>query len=72
VIHHPQILGEAACRISDELHVSHPEIPWTKIIGMRNILVHDYIGIDLNLVWQVVERDLPELRPKLERLFRDL
>jgi uncharacterized protein with HEPN domain len=71
VIHHLQILGEAASRISTELHESHPEVPWTKIIGMRNILVHNYVGIDLNLVWQVIERDLPELRPKLERLLRD-
>ena len=71
VIHHLQILGEAASRITTELLESHPEVPWTKIIGMRNILVHNYTGIDLILVWQVVDQDLPELRPKIERLLRD-
>jgi len=54
VLHHIQILGEAASRISDEFQEEHPDIPWFKIIGMRNILVHDYFHIDIDVVWSVV------------------
>lgn len=61
VLHHIQILGEAASRISDEFQEEHPDIPWFKIIGMRNILVHDYFHIDIDVVWSVVENDLPAL-----------
>jgi uncharacterized protein with HEPN domain len=61
ILHHIQILGEAAARLSDEFQEKHTDIPWFKIIGMRNILVHDYFGIDIEAVWSVVENDLPVL-----------
>lgn len=51
-----QIIGEAARALSSDLKDQHPEMPWSKIIGMRNILVHDYFGIDVDVVWAVVER----------------
>ena len=62
VVHHLQIIGEAAARISDDQKVKHPEVPWKAITGMRNILVHDYFGIDLDIVWQAVENDIPALK----------
>ena len=62
ILHHLLILGEAATRISDEFKEKHSEIPWSKIIGMRNILVHNYFGIDFDVVWSVVDKDLPELK----------
>lgn len=49
-LHHLQILGEAAARVSDQFQDNHPDIPWFKIIGMRNILVHDYFRIDIEAV----------------------
>ena len=61
VLHHIKILGEEASRISDEFQEEHPDIPWFKIIGMRNILVHDYFHIDIDVVWSVVENDLTAL-----------
>jgi uncharacterized protein with HEPN domain len=68
ILHHIQILGEAAARLSDEFQEKHPEIPWFKIVGMRNILVHDYFSIDINAVWSVVENDLPVLYEQIVKL----
>jgi uncharacterized protein with HEPN domain len=67
VIHHLQIIGEAVRGISPEFKSSHPEIPWVEIIGMRNILVHHYFGIDRDAVWKVVEHDLPLLKEQFSR-----
>ncbi|MBN1781405.1 DUF86 domain-containing protein [bacterium] len=65
VLYHLQLLGEAVVRISTEITDRYPEIPWRQIIGMRNILVHDYFGIDADVVWNVVENDLPELKKNI-------
>lgn len=61
MIYHLQVIGEAASRLSDEFRKQHPAIPWSKIIGMRNILVHHYFEIDTAIVWAAVEHDLPAL-----------
>ena len=55
-------------RISEPLRLTHPEIPWSKIIGMRHILVHGYFQIDLDLVWQAVEHDLPALKSQISAI----
>jgi uncharacterized protein with HEPN domain len=62
VVHHLEIVGEACRGLSEDLRGRHPEIPWPAIIGMRNILVHDYFGLNLDEVWAAVERDLPILQ----------
>ena len=72
IVHHLQILGEASRTLSSDLKDQHPEIPLPKIIGMRNILVHDYFGIDVEVVWSVVERDLPDLKRQIEAMLREL
>ena len=68
IVHHLQIIGEATARISDDFRNSSPHIPWSKIIGMRNILVHHYFGIDCDVVWSVIEKDLPVLECNLKDL----
>ncbi len=72
IIHHLQIISEAARGLSSDLKNQHPEMPWSKIIGMRNILVHDYFGIDVEVVWAVVERDLPDLKLQIETILREV
>lgn len=67
IVHHLQVLGEAAARLDASLRVR-SAAPWAGIIGMRNILVHRYFGIDLDAVWQVVERDLDPLEAEVKRL----
>ena len=63
-----QILGEAANRVSQAFREAHPEVPWSEIIGMRHKIVHDYLGVDYDIVWAVVSEDLPMLAGKLERI----
>jgi uncharacterized protein with HEPN domain len=67
-----QIIGEAASRLPEEIRNLAPDIPWHKIIGMRNILVHGYFAIDLDVVWDAVQRDVPLLKPAVEALLKKL
>jgi uncharacterized protein with HEPN domain len=62
------ILGEASKKISNEMRVTHPEIPWRKVAGFRDVVVHDYFGVDLKEVWRIIRRDLPALAKLLEPL----
>ena len=62
MVSHIQIVGEACRAISAQLRDRYPEAPWRAIIGMRHVLVHRYFGLDLDAVWAVVERDLPDLK----------
>ena len=68
LIHLVQVIGEAARHVSREFAASHAEIPWENIIGMRHKVVHDYLGVDEDIVWQVVTEDLPNLVEALEPL----
>ncbi len=61
-----EIIGEASARLSDEFRNTHVDIPWKEIIGMRNILIHDYFGTDLGGVWTSIKEDLPKLRDRLK------
>ncbi len=72
VVHHLQIIGEAAMRLGRDFHLAHPEVPWPQIVAMRNVLVHEYFGIDLNEVWKTVERDLPIFQRAVEELLKSL
>ena len=66
VVRNLQIMAESSQRLSDEEKSKHPAIPWRDIAGFRNILVHDYLGLDLDIIWSVVEQDLPSLRDALK------
>ena len=68
LIHLVQVIGEAARQVSSEFTRAHPEIPWANIIGMRHKVVHDYLGVDEDIVWQVVTTDLPTLVSLIEPL----
>ncbi len=59
------IMGEAANRISEEFQDKHPEIPWSSIIGTRNVIVHGYDQVKLQIVWDIIHKDLPTLKKSL-------
>jgi uncharacterized protein with HEPN domain len=65
MIRNIQIIGEATRSLSSELRDQHPHIPWSIIIGMRHVLVHDYFDIDADIVWRMVSVDLPAIKPLL-------
>lgn len=63
-----EVVGEAASRVSKATQRQYPKIPWPQMIGMRNRLVHDYVVIDVDIVWQTVVEELPSLVAELERI----
>ena len=72
LLHYLQVLGEAASKTPAEFQETHPAIPWSRMRGMRHILVHDYFRIDPDVVWTAVERDLPQLKRALLTLLAEL
>lgn len=65
MVRHLLVLGEASRALPLEFQKQYPEVPWNYIIGMRNVLVHEYFGIDLDIVWRVISDDLPRLKYQL-------
>ena len=72
MVNHIALIGEACRAFPQEFQASHANVPWADIIGMRNLLVHHYFGIDVEAVWSVVERDIPELKMNIEVILRSL
>ena len=72
VIRNIQILGQAVKGLSDGTRALDATVAWRQIAGMRDKLIHEYFGVDLSLVWDVVERELPQLRPRIENLILQL
>lgn len=72
VIRRLEIIGEAVKNVSSELRERHSDIPWRQIAGMRDVLIHEYFGVDLELAWQVTQRDLPDLKQKLSKILEEL
>ena len=66
------ILGEAANKVSDRLQADHPEIPWGDIIGMRNILIHDYVKPRPKYMWDAYRNDLDSLKAQLLEILKEL
>lgn len=68
VVRNLQVMAESSQRLSGEIKNKYPEIPWDDISGFRNVLVHDYLGMDLDVIWSVVEQELPRLKKVLNKI----
>lgn len=63
-----EIIGEAVNLISDELKQKHAQVEWRKIAATRNFLVHEYFGIDYRVIWNIIQKDLPEFKSQLQQI----
>ena len=72
IIRRVEIIGEAARNIPQEIQIEYPEIPWDEMKGMRNVLIHEYFGVDLDLTWEVTRKDLPDLKSQIISLKEEL
>ena len=72
VLRNLQTLGESAKRISEDRKASHPEVEWPRIVAFRNVLVHEYLGINLERVWQIAQRDVPPLKQAVIVMLREI
>ena len=72
MVHHLQIIGEASSGIDRTWRDAHPSVDWAAIIGMRQVLVHRYWRVDLDVVWATIENDIPRLRDQVEQLLEQM
>jgi uncharacterized protein with HEPN domain len=72
VIRQIEIIGEAIKRVSRDMHSTYPEIPWKDIAGMRDKLIHDYFGVDIDTVWLTAKEDIHILKDQVIKILQDL
>jgi len=71
VIRNFEIIGEAAARLDTDFKDSHKEVPWSQLKGYRNRLIHEYFGVDYEIVFEIIQNDLPTLSKQLQNLLRN-
>ncbi|MEQ8971197.1 HepT-like ribonuclease domain-containing protein [Coleofasciculus sp. E2-BRE-01] len=72
VIRNLEIIGEATKRLSEEIITNYPNVPWRQMAGLRDVLIHDYLKVDLEEVWLVVETDIPPLKVQIQQILDTL
>ncbi|NQS90454.1 DUF86 domain-containing protein [Patescibacteria group bacterium] len=67
-----EVIGEAIKNIPDDIRKNYPEIPWKNMAGMRDKVIHEYFGVRLEMVWEVIKKDIPYLKPLFEKILMGL
>ena len=67
-----EIVGEAVNRLSDDLIANNPDVEWRKVTGLRNMLIHEYFGIDDKLIWAIIQKNIPDLKNKVSVIVSSL
>ncbi len=68
IIRRIEIIGEAAKNISDDVKKRYPDVSWNEVVGTRDIFIHHYFGVDLEIVWNIMKIDLPDLKKKIKNI----
>ncbi len=71
VIRNFEIIGEASNKLPEEFRKKYPEVPWRSIIGLRNVLIHDYLGVDIKAVWGNLKQELPHLKEQIKSILEN-
>ena len=70
VLHQLYVIGEAAAHVSSDIKDRHPGIPWKAIYGFRNFIAHEYFSLDVDIVWQTIAQDVPDLKSRMDQILR--
>lgn len=71
VLRRLEIIGEAVKRIPNNIRDDYEDVPWRKVAGMRDIIIHEYFGVTLSMIWVVTQRDLPDLKSRIKKIIKD-
>jgi len=71
VIRNLEVIGEASTKISKSFREKYPDVPWKSMIGLRNILIHEYFGVDKDAVWGNIKKNLPELKKQIQSIIEE-
>ena len=72
VLRNLEVFGEAAKGIPEDIKEKYPDIPWRRITGLRNIVIHEYFGVDLENIWKIITENIPEVKPPIMKLSQEL
>lgn len=72
VVRSVEVIGEASKKIPVSITANYPEVPWKKMAGMRDKLIHEYFGIDLEILWKVAKEDIKSIRPSIRKILKEL
>ena len=72
VLRNLEIIGEASRYVPDEIRSTYLNVPWRRVIGLRNVVIHHYFGVDLGIVWTIIRLQLPELKESVEKIIKEL